>query len=120
MQSQPSRPDVLHPEKLLPMSMLRVNGVAVLCVHVACEKEDICQSASNFLRDALSEHTSVTKFVREIDYAYVGDDSSSPQIQFYLRCKKALARVDKYKNALYMMGFVTASGPFDFSLRTRS
>ena len=91
MQSQPSRPNVLHPEKLLPMSMVHVNGVAVLCVHVASEKEDLCQEATRFLQNALSEHTSVTGFVREIDYAYVGDDSSSPQIQFYLRCKKALA-----------------------------
>ena len=70
MQSQPRRPNVLHPEKLLPMSMLRVNGVAVLCVHVASIKEEICQEATRFLQDALSEHTAVTGLVREIDYAY--------------------------------------------------
>ena len=113
MQSQPSRPNVLHPEKLLPMSMVHVNGVAVLCVHVASEKEDLCQEATKLLQNALSVHTSVTGFVREIDYSYVGDDSSSPQIQFYLRCKESLDCHDKYKNALYLMGFVTASGPFE-------
>ena len=113
MQSQPSRPNVLHPEKLLPMSMLHVNGFAVLCVHVASEKEELCREATKFLQNALSEHTSVTGFVREIDCAYVGDDSSSPQIQFYLRCKKALDCDDNYKNAFSMMGFVTASGPFE-------
>ena len=76
MQSQPSRPNVLHPEKLLPMSMVHVNGVAVLCVHVASEKEDLCQEATRFLQYALSEHTNVTGFVREIDHFYVGVDSA--------------------------------------------
>ena len=70
MQSHPSRPNVLHPEKLLPMSMVHVNGVAVLCVHVASEKEELVQEASKFLQNALSEHTSVTGFVREIDHFY--------------------------------------------------
>ena len=89
MQSQPSRPNVLYPEKLLPMSMVHVNGVAVLCVHVANEKEDLCQEATKLLQNALSVYTSVTGFVREIDYT-VGDDPASPQIQFYLRCKETV------------------------------
>ena len=92
--------------------MVHVNGVAVLCVHVASEKEELCQEATKLLQNALSVHTSVTGFVREIDYI-VGDDPASPQIQFYLRCKESLDCHDKYKNAFSMMGFVTASGPFE-------
>ena len=111
MQSQPRRPNVLHPEKLLPMSMVHVNGVAVLCVHVASEKEELYQEATSLLQNALSVHTSVTGFVREIDYT-VGGDSASPKIQFYLRCKDTLDCDVKYKTAFSMMGFVTASGPF--------
>ena len=53
MQSQPSRPNVLHPEKLLPMSMVHVNGVAVLCVHVASEKEELYQEATSLLQNDL-------------------------------------------------------------------